>query len=145
MWASSAFGPFPSWDKPWEERQEWMKYQCVTAMEGRARRQSETPRRNHTHWHRTHLTQHGQTEAERWVWSIEERWLRQYSPHLYTPSLGQRQLKGSRVHHPKLCFCGIRIIWSWLCLRNSRHKSSSEGWKNHTFHLFRPVIWHVSI
>ena len=40
------------------------------------RAETETPRRNHTHWHRTRLTQHGQTEAERWVWSIEERWLR---------------------------------------------------------------------
>lgn len=32
-------------------------------MEGRARGQS-TPRRNHAHRHMTHLTQHGQTEAE---------------------------------------------------------------------------------
>ena len=36
-------------------------------------------------------------------------------------------VKGDRIRHPKVCVLGIRIILSWLFLRNGRHRKSSEN------------------
>ena len=35
--------------------------------------------------------------------------------------------KRSRIRHPKICLFGIRIILSWLFLRNCRHRRNSEN------------------
>lgn len=34
------------------------------------------------------------------------------------------ELKRSWIYHPRICFFGIRLILSWLLLRNSKHRKS---------------------
>ena len=36
-------------------------------------------------------------------------------------------MKGSTIFHPKICLFGIRIILSWLFLRNPRQKGFPGG------------------